>query len=84
MYYFCNVGIFSNLHFPLFVYSSNCKYSKEDWVWFIDICALFANRCIHILNRKRNVAQKNTILNSPYIYTMKFVYMCDDKILVQR
>ena len=26
---------------------------------------------MNILNCERNIAQKNTILNSPYIYTMK-------------
>ena len=33
-----------------------------------------------ILNRKGNVSQKNTILNSPY----EIVYRCNDKMLVQR
>ena len=33
---------------------------------------VFCRRQFCILNRKRNFAQKNTILNSPYTYTMKF------------
>ena len=60
----CLSELFSALELVLHSNAVVNKTKKLSSEWLVN------TESRNILNRKRNVAQKNTILNSPYIYTM--------------